>query len=230
MPAILANARKFLANSDYPFDKVVYLKTGSYTVPNNTIGQTVTIPHGLPFTPLIGGNWALMPSFTVAYEYSTGPFPSSAAGYLFDTRANAYADATNVYVSTDNLNPSAKTVYYRIFGFQPSTSDADVPGIASQGDSFLFNTDFNYTKLYLSGFVDTPATTDLSVNVPIAHGLGYIPQVSAWVSNATYIFPVGSSHSFASSTLASANGSHLNFTIKPFNDAQRAHYRIYLDS
>lgn len=230
MPAILANARKFLANSDYPFDKVVYLKTGSYTVPNNTMGETVTIPHGLPFTPLIGGNWSLMSSFTVAYEYSSGPFPSSALGYLFDTITNVYADATNIYVSADNLNASAKTIYYRIFGFQPSTDESDVPGIASQGDSFLFNSGYNYTKLYLSGYVDTPATSGSSVNVAVLHDLGYIPQISAWVSNSTYVAPVGSSHTFASTTLASANSSYLNFTVKPFTSAQRAYYRIYLDS
>ena len=56
----------------------------------------------------------------------------------------------------------------------PSNADADAPYTASIADTFVLNTDYNYTKLYYDSLVPAAATTT------ITHNFGYRPQVMAW--------------------------------------------------
>jgi hypothetical protein len=181
MPADVQRAKNFLLTTDYPLDKVVYLNSGSATVPFPTAGFLVTIPHHLPFTPLVSGNWALTSNFSVSYEYGSGTFPSNNAGaQLFNIKMDIYADATNVYVSPVNVSGSPAVIYYRIFGLEPSDSQADLPFTASAGDSFVLNTDFNYTKLYVEEVITSPSKPSTQT---ILTNLNYRPQVMPWLSN-----------------------------------------------
>lgn len=228
MPAIQANAQSFLQNSDYPFDKVVYLHSGSFTV-GASASSIESFAHNLPFTPLISGNWALTDSFNVTYEYGSGTFPSSNPGYVFDQIANVYSDATNVYISADNVAASAKTFYYRVFGFQPTDDDSDVDPITSRSSNYRLNTTYNNTKVFMSGVVDLPETTAASGEVIITHSIGYQPQVMGWIEANGYTHPSYSTNTFASTSQLTANSTQISFVIQPFNVAERAHYRIYLD-
>ena len=230
-------SKTMIISSDYPMDEIILLKSGSFSLPNNTIGLTVAVPHRLGFTPLCGGNWALTSSFSLQYEYSVGPFPSVAPGFAFSQVVNVFADGTNVYLSADNPTGSTVTVYYRIYGFEPSTSAADVASVVSLGDNYVLNSEYNNPKLYLNSYVDAPATTGSEGTVYADHNLGYIPQAMGWATYSTWngsamvsaIHPVGSSHSNSLGVLLVIGTLRAAFVSPPFTAASRCYYRIYLD-
>lgn len=228
MPAILANATKFLQNSDYPFDKVVYVGGGDYMV-NASSNGTATLAHGLPFTPLVSGNWSLTSDFSVTYEYGSGVFPSSNPGYVFDTSTNIYADGTNIYFSTDNVSASQIHVYVRAFALQPTTDDSAITPLSGAGSAYRLNTTYNNSKLFTSGYVDLPDGGGSGTTYQITHPLGYVPQVMGWTEANGYTHTVYSTNSLASSTQLTANELQISWIIKAGTVAQRAHYRIYMD-
>lgn len=181
MPADVQRAKNFRITTDYPLDHVIYLNSGSATINFPTAGQLVTIPHNLPFTPLVSGNWSLTSDFSVSYEYGSGTFPSNnAAAQIFNIKMDIYADATNVYISPVNVSGSPQVIYYRVFGLEPSDSQADIPFTASSGDPFVLNSDYNYTKLYQEGVSNSPPIPSTQT---VSHNLGYRPQVMPWVTN-----------------------------------------------
>lgn len=126
MPAILANARYFLNSSDYPQDKIVYLKKLSVTVTANNY-KDITIAHGLPFTPLIRARWSTNASYVPTYEESTGP--RNGAGILYQTAV--YSDETNIKLQTSNNTGSQVTIYYYLYGFAPAGVTSEVPYTSS---------------------------------------------------------------------------------------------------
>lgn len=226
-----------LLDTDYPLDKVVYLESGSFSAPALTQGTIEIVPHNLPFTPLCSGNWSLSSGFTVQYEYSTGVFPSTAPGQFWDTICNVFADDTNIYISCDNYNGSSKTIYYRVFGFQPPDDTSDVDPISSEGDQYLLSTDYNNAKLFLSDTVSLPAAPSAPTNVAVEHNLGYIPQAMGWCTYTTpvngdtvlAIHPFGTSNGASQGILMSVNSTYINFSVPQFATAQTGYYRLYLD-
>lgn len=232
MGAIVANVPGFSQDTDYPFDKAILEATGSYTIAASSSDTRLTLPHGLPFTPLMGGNWSLSADFSTTYEFSTGTFPSTVPGQVFETIANTFADSSNVYISADNTSSTSKTIYYRVYGFQPSTDTSSVASIANAGDVFILNTDYNNTKLYLADITQLPDTTAAinATEVDVVHNLGYIPQVLAWVEANGFTFPTPCSHSLSSQTNVAVGTAGIAFLIPAGNVTQRAHYRIYVDA
>lgn len=230
-------SKTMILSSDYPMDKVVLLKSGSFTLPNNTIGMTIASAHGLPFTPLCGGNWSLVSNFSFQYEYSVGPFPSSNPGKAFDQVANVFADGTNVYISADNVTGSTVTVYWRVYGFEPSSSTATIPAVISLGDVYALNSDYNNPKLFLQGSASTPTTTSSEVFTYVDHNLGYIPQAMGWATYSTWngsamvtaIHPIGSSHSNAGLITLIVGDLRVAFATPTYTSASTCYYRIYLD-
>lgn len=230
MPAILSNAKDFLLNSDFPQDKVVLLKSGSMSVgASSTV--TVDIPHGLPFRPLVGGNWSTSSTFSLSLDYGTGTFPSPSPGSLFAHTSSLTADATNVSVTSQNTTGSTTTFYYRIFGLEPSTSSAELGGTASSGDELTLSSDYNLVKLYLNAYVDQAATGGSPVTQVIPHNLGYRPQVLAWKELSGIIYPLTEATPSASGyqTSVKVTTASISIIIQAFAPAQRIHYRVYLD-
>lgn len=231
----IAGAKQMLMDSRYPFDKVVYLKSGSFSMPgSSTIIQSY--PHGLPFTPLCSGNWSTASDFSIQYEYSSGIYPSSNPGLVFDTIFNVFADSNNVYITGDN-NGSAMTIYFRVYAFEPSNSNALLDPIASQGDRFVIDSRLNYPKLYLNGYIDLPAGGASESYVYIDHDIGTVPQAMGWVTYDTWngstmvsaIHPVATSNGDSEGILMIAGNARVAFGIPPFVLPHRAYYRIYLD-
>ena len=160
-------------NSDYPMDMVILVQTPTSSYPNadGFGGHSVTIPHGLPFIPLVFGNWSPNSDFRDPRDY--GVLQESSFGYV-----RCYADSTNVYIDSFATNSSGTpiNVYVRIFGFEPSNSAADIPPTNTSGTAFTLNSDYNYSKLLLSTIIPTASGSSASIN----HGLGYLPQIMAW--------------------------------------------------
>lgn len=219
----MTEAKNFLLNTDYPLDKVVYLKSGSFTMGASTTG-TETISHGLSFIPLIGGYWSLTSDFSVNYEFGNGTFPSGNLGFLFQREIGSIsATSSSINLNWSNISTST-TVYYRIYGFEPDDNLATLSPIASQGDTFVINTDFNYLKLQEADHA-TPGT---ATTYTVVHGLGYIPQVLAWYEYASvpgFVWPVTTE-----STVALEVGTNDIVFQNPIgDDVANVWWRIYRD-
>lgn len=226
MTAILANAKDFLINSDYPVDKVILLR--SYSIPLAALDfEDLTYAHGLSFTPLVVARWSTNSNLIPTYSILGGPTISS--GYAYTTRI--WADSTNINLSVTNNTASAVTLYFSVYGFMPSTDNDDVTPTASSADNFTINSDYNYTKLYLSGTVSLPTGTGSQT---VLHSLGYNPQVSLWMEQSSSIYPV--IYNAVSTVVPAFN--EINYYITTTGlvidyydllSARTIHYRIYMD-
>lgn len=157
--------RNFLLNTDYEMDKIIYFTEGELTLDS----YQATIPHKLPFTPLIFGVCSYSPDFSdtkdIAFQEIT---PQTSASFT------AFADAENINIYYSNTDTSKNTIYYRIYAFEPSDSSADLLATSNLAKEFVLNTDYNYCKLYKSGIVGGGQDT------VIEHNFGYVPMVLAW--------------------------------------------------
>lgn len=175
MPANPATARNFRFTSDYPMDMIIYLKSGSISVAGFPDAGTTTFAHNLPATPLVDMVWSTTPTFDISYLSGSGPAPQDATRNTpYGIIAQVSADATNISIGYNNSTDPAVTIYYRIYGFEQSDGDDDYEFTASSGDPFVFNTDYNYTKVYDTGIGNTVITN-----------LGYLPQTELFSEDNT---------------------------------------------
>lgn len=201
-----------LVNSDYPFDKIVYMDSGSFTIPAFGFNDE-SIPNPLTFTPLMMGTWSLDPSFDVSYDLGT----------LFSSFINTGIEAnpTDIIIRTNNSTSSSVTFYYRIFGFEPSNSNQTAQYTASVADDFILNTDYNYSKLFDADVI--------SANTTVEHDQGHRVQVLVWVQNGdTITFKPHSDVDITSNNVtAEVTDSSVIFSF--YSTSALIHYRIYLD-
>lgn len=221
MPAIDANASGFLATSDYPQDKVIYMASGSFSASAGSTTQNIA--HGLPFKPLLDGTWSTDSTFALSYDMGSGPV-STVAGALFNIEADVSSDSTNAIITVGKATAGSTTIYYRIFGFEPSTDNLSADYTANSADSFILNLDYNYTKLY-----DANAVTTSTV---VSHGLGYKPQVSMWEETSGTIRKKNENRNgTAANTYTTITTTAVTITFDGSAPAgTKAHYRIYLDT
>lgn len=223
-------AQNFQVNSDFPFDMVIYLPPVVSFV-NDGSSIPILVAHGLPFTPLVDGSWDLTPTFDTNYDYFSGTIPSPAPNFSpFAVSVNIAADETNIILTPFNITGSDVTCYCRVFGFEPSDSNADLLPTAAAGTNFILNSDNNYTKLYKSGLMNSPAN---SGSFPVSHDLGRKPQVRAWVTNFGQTQPIqGDLINFGVPTASVAvvvEDERIVFKTSSLADIDRIDYRIYVD-
>lgn len=224
----MTNLNNFLLNSDYPLDKVIYISTGSSSVPDST-SDTISFAHDLPFTPLSVLIWSNTSDFTISNEFRDAEYISNS----FTTGAGQYyscsADATNIIINRYNFSGSAKTLYYRIFCFQPSDASIDsvVPSTEVLGDNFIQNTDYNYMKLAYSGILIR------GVNDTFSHDFGYVPRVRVWEQTGTMISSLIAAQEIntdPTGSLGETSGVYIGDNdlvwLNP-NTYDKIHYRIY---
>lgn len=238
MPADVTKARSFLLTTDFPLDKVVYLKSGSFTMSAATSG-VFSFPHNLSFAPLCSGSWSLTPDFSVQYEYGSGTFPSenisiSSFNQILSLSDNFFgntggANTTNVYIAWQNSSASATTVYYRIFAFGPPDIDYVAAPTASSGDNFVLNTDYNYTKLYINSARQVAAGNTYSV----PYNGGNVPQVSVWFTRTSdsKVIPYDTQNIISSgySYIVNINSISLSLSTESPTIINKLYNRIYLD-
>jgi len=165
----MADARNFLLNTDYPMDKIAGYKTGSFNITYNTTygwydGQA-TISHSHGVYPLCTLVWSFNANFYPSYTETS---INDVNGYQITCRSTT--SQIEVYGWTWD---GPATIYYKIFYFIPDNADIDVASTQSALDTFVINTDYNYTKLYLAG-------SYTGINTTIDHNLGYYPMVDIW--------------------------------------------------
>lgn len=224
MPANPATAKNFRFTSDYPMDMIIYLKSGSISVGGFPASGTTTIPHGLPSTPLVDMVWSLTSDFSVSYLSGSGTAPQNATRNVpYGVLAQVSADATNVYIDYNNSTNPAVTIYYRVYGFEKSNSSADFPFTASQGDQFIFNTDYNYTKVYSS-----------NVGNSITTNLNYLPQTELFSEDNTGLIspPRTGDNAIDYTGFISPVGFMVTTTAVSYDSggaSRTMHSRVYLD-
>lgn len=228
MTSLVANVPDFLLNTDYPLDKVVFLNSGSITFAVS--GTDYIFAHGLPFTPLIKVTWSTSADFSTTYGVGDGPVSTDPNFPFLPQLTLAYADSTNVTLSFGNPG-SVATAYIRVYAMMPTDVEQEVDFTANAADSFVLNTDYNYTKLYMSGVTSSSSTPGSSEFV--THNLNYYPQVEVW-------FTKGSS-TYATSFVQMLDGVQIyeSFEISTTDLTMRRdpslatteyfHYRIYAD-
>lgn len=223
MPAIVQNAEKFLLTTDYSLDKIIWMNTGSLSIPANNFID-LNIPHGLSFMPLPLGSWSTSSDFSVSYEINTGPL----GGTPFTINTGLSANGTNVILHTTNNTGSAVTVFYRLYAFMPSDQNQDAPFTSSVSSKFLLNTDRNYTKLFMANILTQGAVGGTPVSQTVNHNLGFYPQLAAWQEVSGTVGPLVFSTINGDGLRAEVTPTSVIFTFQG-TAASRVHYRIYAD-
>lgn len=222
------SAKQMLVSSDYPLDKVVYLHTRSVVVPAGSFNDQI-FPHNLPFTPLVLGQWSFDSDFETAYDANSGPRAGAGGTLLLQTTLRS--NATNIVIFNSNNQAFDVTVYWRIYALMPSTVSATAPFTASIADSFIIDTDQNYSKLFSSGVTGFSSTLDSSVTV--THGLGYRPQVLVWYEDSTVTQWLGSyaQEDPGGNTRCRVGTNDITLIRDSLflPSALRFHYRVYID-
>ena len=242
-------ARKMRLTTDYPLDKVVfpspaYPGTGSVTVSGYNYAD-VYIPHGLTYAPLPVLEWTTDPTWSIKYEGGNGPVGLDSFLYdtAMDTMGPSFTPSTSVIrVTFNNNTPSPVTFYYRVYAFAPSNKTAELVRFTNDNSqTYLLNTDYNYTKLFQKGIVDCPLVVGGTNITTVTHNFGLYPQIMAWQED-TVFGMYGISHvsgreiedSLSPAFSLGPNKSWIevrtdNIRFYNRNIAARYHYRIYVD-
>ena len=226
------DSRNMLVSSDFPLDKVVFMSSGSISVPPFGFND-VSVPHGLPFIPLVSAVYSTTSDFETTYEYNSGPVQTNTSlpgVFLYDT--SDMSTSEHIILRHSNNTASSVTLYYRVYAFMPSTANDLVGFTVTEADDFVMNTDYNYTKLFMSGV--TPYSSVANSVEVITHGLGYRPQVSAWQQKPDGVYSVTSALLLANGNttggMVSVTDNNIIYQREDFPfGASRLHYRIYID-
>lgn len=131
----------FIANSDYPFDMIIYYKYVEYVH-----GTTPTeFEHHLGFAPLLFGQWSETKDFAVSLPYINHPVLESRSRYVD-------ADDQKIYIHFDGVGAGAKC-WLKIYGFAPITWTGDCAPTAQSNSAILLDTDNNYSPLLAVGAI-----------------------------------------------------------------------------
>ena len=204
----------FYFNSNYPVDKIIYLK--ETTVSGDYFDNTFA--HGLGAIPFCNGlisydNWQ------TTYQAGT----RQSAGQYYNKMFDIYSDGTNIRLN-GTFEGFTGTAQVRIWGVfnESSTPNVDVaPTASATNNTLYFNTKYNYQKLVKEGQVTAGSTATV-----ISHNLGYIPKVDIWQLFSSYISGwclVQDTYSFSNTNLQNVQLSNSSLLLK--NGTY--YYRIY---
>lgn len=229
----MANPSDFLFNSDYQVDQVVYLKSLHFTMGAGSYGTGATVTHGLPFRPLPMGSWSTSSDFSsTVYEIGTEMRDSYGS---VQVAVDVLANETSIQAIGTNNTDSSVTVYLNIFCLAPPDwSGGEIETTASDSNTFILSTDYNYCKLVKEDYIDVPQNTTVSV----PHGMSTVPQALVWyVNTGGYVYQIPGSSLDGSSNASGSGDSwyyvdETNFTVinhSLITGSTRVYYRIYGD-
>lgn len=222
--------------SDYPIDKVVFKRAGSYFMPQMQFmsdSRTISFPHGLGYAPLAIGMFSDSSNFSTFWELGSAPQFFNSFFQSWGDRINVVAesDATNIYLSFINWDTS-RNIYYRIVAYAPST-DVEHTTVVTPRDRLYLNTDYNYMKIHqeqiqthnMGDFQDYTATLN--------HNLGYIPTAMVFtefdgrIRRSGFENLIGVNPVSSQTTLTTTQTRVLLQSVAP--TTVRVHYRVYRD-
>lgn len=191
----------FLVNTHYQTPWIIWKTTLNVSVsPHSTV--STPIPHGLPFIPLLMGQWSESSDFNFAHDIASyTPTNTNESTWVYAT-----SDSTNVTVTSLNATNSTKTFYYRLMGLAYPDFNGPVNPIEYPGH-FRYNSHYRYQQIYESG---------VTAQTSVRHNLGYIPQARVWQL----------SNGVCEPSVATIDNSYLYF---PSGDNIQYVYHIYKD-
>lgn len=219
---------RFIFNSDYPTDKVVYLKEGQVTL-NGSGYASVSIDNPLDKAPYIKGcislnNWQSSLMF--------GTTRTASAGNVTDLIIATLRSFNNVLTLELNMSKHANaTVKYRLWGVisEDNTGIEATKNSSITKSKLIFNSENNYPRLIKDGIAKSGETVE--------HNLKRIPFIDYWydwnstsrLKNVTYNFqPSGEFTTGASTTTPTVLADEDKLYFKKLNnDDVYYYYRIY---
>lgn len=179
----MSNVRDFLMSSDHQMDKIIYFK--ERLIPVSSKQGSITFSAELPFCPLVFGVWSTTPDFTVCQPFIQGGIMSARTMDFVIDSVSMHATSLNGVptIMLSNYFTSVHDYYVRIYGFMPTDKELPANITSDQAKNLILSSDFNYRKLAMAGVLPytIDMTTGQSSTVTINHGLGYLPQVMAWL-------------------------------------------------
>lgn len=168
-----------LVDSRYHMPWIVWKREYSITVEEYGYINDRALAHGLPFVPLLVGQWSTSASFNPSYDLIV-TVPGGSTGGQPETVCSTSADASNVYFTLVN-NAGARTFYFRLMAFAPPDYTGEVTP-AQYNSPFRFNSHYRYQQIYMAG---------KSTGAAVSHNLGYLPQAKIWTNSGGRVSPFG---------------------------------------
>lgn len=166
------NLRNFRFNSDYPIDKIIFLR--EIEVSTDSSGEiSLGIQHSLGAIPFCKAvisfdNWET--------TYQGGVNQLDPSGQIFDKFFSVSSDSEKIYLFGIFDRFNNRTAKVRVWGVFYESDTENIHANPTSGiNKFLFNSDNNYQSLVMEGKV---GLSDFSQT--IQHGLGFVPNVDVW--------------------------------------------------
>lgn len=182
----MSNPSNFLLNTNYPLDKIVFMKEDEWT-PSNFDSETGVATGEFQYPTSFGawnaviGEWTdddWVTSYPLgASKYVGGWYRRDSQSLIYEkySRVTAFGSASGVYVRTNSSYTDK--IKFRFYTFIPEQYlDANVNPTASQSNKFVLDTRENYPKLYEDKVIHLQANTPVTYH----HNLGFRPFVRAW--------------------------------------------------
>lgn len=215
----MSDPRNFLITSEFPTDKIVWIKEG--TVTTNQWGEfSVTIPHGLAGTPFCTGIWSDN-NWANQYNASTRYQTQSSYSKFSDISSNASSVVFSGYITAT----TATTIRYRLWGFfneQDTLGVVADPTNYASSNIFIKNSNQGYSKLYMEGYADATST-----DKTVRHDLGFVPFVDIWYQSAGSWYQLSRADMSQSTTTIQVTDTTLKFVAS--TTKLKYYYRIYAD-
>ncbi len=166
----MSKIERFIYNSNFKTPYIIYKREFSVPCRAGDIART-SFEHGLPFTPLLIGQWSLNSDFLPSYDLSLST--PNFSQLRPERVCNIGADESRVYFDlADNLYDGDVVFYFRIMAFAPPEFEGDISEIYQDSGNFISDSRLNYPKVWKFEKVGASAE--------IEHNFGYIPQVKVW--------------------------------------------------
>lgn len=166
-----------LVNSHYKSPWIVWAKTYSIRVSSGGYISDQTLTHGLPFVPLLIGQWSTNANFNPSYDLGI-TIPGGSTGGQPETMCSVTADAKAIHFTIINNASTSRTFYFKLMAFAPPDYTGDVTPV-EYNSPFRFNSHYRYQQILLQG------QSSRAVN----HNLGYLPQARVWAISGSYVVP-----------------------------------------
>lgn len=188
------NLNRFLFNSDYPTDKIVWLYEGQFTTTDDidTIEINMANVVGTAAPIFVKGavtldDWAT--SIMIGTNYSQAGKNASV-----ELRYSCYNGQARVLLYPDFRSFPNRTAKYRLWAVQREDIDFAIDygkNSAVSKSRMKFNSNLNYPRLYKDGVAKSGET--------IQHDLGKIPYVDYWYQIQNSLVPYTKDNAFNTS-------------------------------
>lgn len=188
-----------LLNTHYKMPWIIWSRSYSIQVPSGGYIADQTLSHGLPFIPLLFGQWSTSAGFNPSYDLGV-TIPGGSTGGQPETMCSVNASASAVHFTIINNATISRTFYFRLMAFAPPGYIGDVTPVA-YNSPFRFNSHYRYQQIYMQGQTGSTVT----------HGLGYLPQAKIWAISGDRVLP--SMGILTTTSLSSATGGQYYYHI-----------------